>query len=70
MTDKFSSIMQSSLSERGIHLPGMAVCESLETQQNRFLQAGFARVNAWTMQDLYANHFNKADIARHLHSFN
>lgn len=66
MTDKFSSVMQSALSERGIHLPGAAVCESLETQKNRFLKAGFLRVEAWTMQDLYANHFNKADIARYV----
>ncbi|KAI6191969.1 ER membrane protein complex subunit 4 [Aphelenchoides bicaudatus] len=64
MIDKFSSVMQNSLSERGIHLPGMSVCESLETQKNRFLQAGFSRVASWTMQDLYENHFNKADVAR------
>lgn len=64
MTDKFSAIMQDNLHERGIHLPGFGVCESLETQKNRFLQAGFARVEAWTMQDLYARHFNSEDITR------
>lgn len=64
MTDKFSSVMQSSLHERGIHLPGLAVCESLETQKERFLRNGFMRAEAWTMQELYSKHFNHEDIAR------
>lgn len=64
MTDKFSSVMQSSLHERGIHLAGLPMCESLDTQKNRFLKAGFPQVNAWTMQELYTRHFNNADIAR------
>lgn len=64
MTDKFSSVMQSSLHERGIHLPGLAVCESLETQKERFLRNGFVQTGAWTMQELYSKHFNQADIMR------
>jgi len=64
MNDKFSSIMQSNLHERGIHLAGLSVCESLETQKERFLRTGFARVGAFTMQELYAQHFNPTDISR------
>lgn len=65
MTDKFSSVMQSSLHERGIHLPGLPVCESLESQKSRFLKAGFSQAGAWTMQELYAQHFNPTDISRY-----
>ncbi|KAI6222999.1 putative cytosolic purine 5-nucleotidase [Aphelenchoides fujianensis] len=57
MSDKFSSVMQSSLQERGILLPGLPACQSLETQKSRFETAGFSRVGAWTMQELYAQHF-------------
>jgi hypothetical protein len=36
----------------------------LDTQKQRFVQAGFNQVGAWTMQELYAQHFDRGDIAR------
>ncbi|CAD5229468.1 unnamed protein product [Bursaphelenchus okinawaensis] len=64
MTDKFSDVMQANLQERGIHLAGLPSCNSLDSQKSRFLNNGYPVVNAWTMQDLYAQHFNKDEIAR------
>ncbi|KAI6173241.1 ER membrane protein complex subunit 4 [Aphelenchoides besseyi] len=64
MSDKFSSVMQSSLQERGILLPGLPSCLSLETQKQRFLNAGFSQIGAWTMQELYAQHFDSNEIQR------
>ena len=64
MDDKFSEVMQSNLHERGVHLHGLAACRSLETQKERFNDAGFARVGTWTMQEIYAQHFNPLDIQR------
>lgn len=64
MTDKFSLVMQNNLQERGIHLAGLSLCESLETQQERFLKQGFSQAKAWTMQELYSQHFNKNEVAR------
>lgn len=64
MTDKFSAIMQTNLQERGIHLPGLPACASLDTQRNRFAANGYSRVSACTMQDLYTKHFDAAEISK------
>ncbi|KAF7638857.1 Leucine carboxyl methyltransferase 1 [Meloidogyne graminicola] len=62
MNDNFSKIMLDNLNNRGIHLPGLVVCESLSTQKQRFFcfkffkilffrfsTVGFQTVNAWTI---------------------
>uniref|UniRef100_A0A6V7UXC5 [phosphatase 2A protein]-leucine-carboxy methyltransferase n=1 Tax=Meloidogyne enterolobii TaxID=390850 RepID=A0A6V7UXC5_MELEN len=36
MNDNFSKVMLDNLNNRGIHLPGLAVCETLSTQKQRF----------------------------------
>ncbi|CAD5234339.1 unnamed protein product [Bursaphelenchus xylophilus] len=64
MNDKFSSIMQSNLQERGIHLVGLPACENLLSQKARFLNNGYPVANAWTIQELYSQHFNKDEVSR------
>lgn len=37
MKDNFGSVMLENLSQRGIVLPGIPVCETLDSQKRRFL---------------------------------
>lgn len=53
MRDKFGQVMLSNLRSRGCLLAGVEDCESLETQQRRFIVSGWEGSNAWTMVEVY-----------------
>ncbi|XP_012278525.1 leucine carboxyl methyltransferase 1 [Orussus abietinus] len=53
MRDKFGQVMLSNLRSRGCLLAGVEDCESLETQQRRFIVNGWEGSNAWTMVEVY-----------------
>lgn len=55
ITDRFGSIMMSSLSAQHCDLMGAAACASLETQKERFTSNGFKHIQAWTLSDIYKN---------------
>ena len=56
--------MVENLNKRGILLPGLPACESLERQKQRFLNVGFSRASAWTMEEVYAKHLSRSEIER------
>ncbi|KAL3104210.1 hypothetical protein niasHS_002237 [Heterodera schachtii] len=64
MTDTFSKVMSTNLSSRGIHLPGLSTCKSLQTQKQRFLNVGFSHVQAWTISEIYSQHFQRQEVSR------
>lgn len=53
MRDKFGQVMLSNLRSRGCLLAGVQECESLESQQKRFISNGWEGSNAWTMVEVY-----------------
>jgi [phosphatase 2A protein]-leucine-carboxy methyltransferase len=64
MCDNFGKIMLDNLHTRGIVLPGLPACESLQSQQQRFIRNGFQTAHAWTMNDIYCKHLNRNEVAR------
>ena len=56
--------MMKNLKNRGIILPGLPACDDIETQKRRFSDAGFERVNAWTVAEIYHHHFTPAEVKR------
>uniref|UniRef100_A0AC34FQX9 Leucine carboxyl methyltransferase 1 n=1 Tax=Panagrolaimus sp. ES5 TaxID=591445 RepID=A0AC34FQX9_9BILA len=62
--DKFGEVMLSNLKSRGIMLPGLSVCDDIETQKRRFAENGFEKVNAWTVLEIYRNHFSPEEVKR------
>jgi hypothetical protein len=69
MVDTFSKVMLDNLNNRGILLPGLSTCKSLQTQKQRqilfntiksqlyllrFTAAGYATVQAWTINEIYS----------------
>uniref|UniRef100_A0A914GUF6 Leucine carboxyl methyltransferase 1 n=1 Tax=Globodera rostochiensis TaxID=31243 RepID=A0A914GUF6_GLORO len=64
MTDTFSKVMSNNLNSRGIHLPGLSACKSLQTQKQRFLSTGYPYVQAWTINQIYNSFFQKHDVSR------
>uniref|UniRef100_A0AC34RC35 Leucine carboxyl methyltransferase 1 n=2 Tax=Panagrolaimus sp. JU765 TaxID=591449 RepID=A0AC34RC35_9BILA len=64
VVDKFGQVMVENLKERGIMLPGLPVCENLDSQKDRFFENGFTDVEAWTVLDIYRNYLNKDEVKR------
>ncbi|KAL3077050.1 hypothetical protein niasHT_035893 [Heterodera trifolii] len=65
MTDTFSKVMSTNLSSRGIHLPGLPTCKSLQTQKQRFLNVGFPHVQAcWTISEIYSQHLQRQEVSK------
>uniref|UniRef100_A0A914LWB8 Leucine carboxyl methyltransferase 1 n=1 Tax=Meloidogyne incognita TaxID=6306 RepID=A0A914LWB8_MELIC len=64
MNDNFSKVMLDNLNNRGIHLPGLAVCESLSAQKQRFSSVGFSMVNGWTINEIYTNFLPEQEVQR------
>jgi len=64
MADAFSQVMTKNLEQRGILLPGVAHCDSLESQKKEFLEAGWTSVDAWTMEEIYQKFLNPLEISR------
>ncbi|XP_049858555.1 leucine carboxyl methyltransferase 1 isoform X1 [Schistocerca gregaria] len=54
MADKFGEVMLSNLRSRGCLLAGVAMCQSLETQKKRFLNASWDGARAWDMVQIYS----------------
>jgi [phosphatase 2A protein]-leucine-carboxy methyltransferase len=55
MTDRFAQVMLNNLTLRGCRLAGVEYCKDLTTQKNRFIEAGWAGVKGWTMNEVYAS---------------
>jgi len=64
MKDHFGEVMIKNLCNRGIMLPGLATCESLQTQKTRFLNSGFTHACAWTIDELYKGYLNPFEVTR------
>lgn len=64
MVDTFSKVMLDNLNNRGILLPGMAACKTLQTQRQRFINAGFPMVNGWTINEIYTKFLPSEEIQR------
>ncbi|KAH7728201.1 leucine carboxyl methyltransferase [Aphelenchoides avenae] len=64
MNDNFGKIMLDNLHNRGIALPGLPACENLHTQKERFLKNGWQTAHAWTMNEIYSKHLDRAEVGR------
>ncbi|KAI1716248.1 leucine carboxyl methyltransferase domain-containing protein [Ditylenchus destructor] len=64
MTDNFSKIMLDNLNHRGIILPGLPACESLQSQKRRFLNTGWHSVHSWTVNEIYQAYLNPVEVER------
>nr|CAD7589800.1 unnamed protein product [Timema genevievae] len=54
MDDRFGNMMTSNLRARGCLLAGVNACKSLDSQKQRFMQAGWDGAQAWDMVDVYS----------------
>uniref|UniRef100_A0A8C1C358 Leucine carboxyl methyltransferase 1 n=1 Tax=Cyprinus carpio carpio TaxID=630221 RepID=A0A8C1C358_CYPCA len=54
MNDRFGQIMIENLQRRQCNLAGVDVCQSLDSQKERFLSAGWESVNALDMMTVYS----------------
>nr|CAD7444588.1 unnamed protein product [Timema bartmani] len=54
MDDRFGNMMTSNLRARGCLLAGVNACKSLDSQKQRFVQAGWDGAQAWDMVDVYS----------------
>ncbi|VDN06331.1 unnamed protein product [Thelazia callipaeda] len=64
INDTFGKVMVSNLNYRGIILPGLHTCESLNTQRMRFLSSGWVTVVAKTMREIYDHDIPPSYIER------
>ncbi|XP_063225579.1 leucine carboxyl methyltransferase 1 isoform X2 [Bacillus rossius redtenbacheri] len=53
MNDRFGDMMLTNLRARSCHLPSVAACRDLDSQRQRFLQAGWDGAKAWDMVEVY-----------------
>ncbi|CAH8472464.1 unnamed protein product [Heterobilharzia americana] len=53
MSDQFGSIMIKNFRARSCELPGLDACNSLSTQEERFLNAGWKKAKGWTINQVY-----------------
>ncbi|GCC20144.1 hypothetical protein chiPu_0021283 [Chiloscyllium punctatum] len=65
MTDRFGQVMIENLQRRQCHLAGVDICQTLDTQKNRFLLNGWDHANAMDMMTVY-NSLPQADIQRYV----
>uniref|UniRef100_A0A671RG48 Leucine carboxyl methyltransferase 1 n=1 Tax=Sinocyclocheilus anshuiensis TaxID=1608454 RepID=A0A671RG48_9TELE len=63
MNDRFGQIMIENLQRRQCNLAGVDVCQSLDSQKERFLSAGWESVNALDMMTVYSV-LPREDVAR------
>ncbi|XP_067912108.1 leucine carboxyl methyltransferase 1 isoform X2 [Heterodontus francisci] len=63
MTDRFGQVMIENLQRRQCNLAGVDICQTLETQKDRFLLNGWDHANAMDMMTVY-NSLPQADIQR------
>ncbi|CAH1789344.1 unnamed protein product [Owenia fusiformis] len=55
MGDRFGHVMLDNLRSRQCGLPGTDVCQTIDTQQNRFTSQGWTSAEAWDMNTVYSN---------------
>ncbi|CAH8825878.1 unnamed protein product [Trichobilharzia szidati] len=53
MSDQFGSIMIKNFRARSCELPGLEACDSLTTQEERFVKAGWKKAKGWTINQVY-----------------
>ncbi|KAF5395156.1 Leucine carboxyl methyltransferase 1 [Paragonimus heterotremus] len=53
MEDRFGSIMMDHFRARDCDLPGLSSCKSLMEQEKRFLNTGWLKAKAWTVNEVY-----------------
>lgn len=53
MNDRFGMIMVENFRTRGCDLPGLSACQSLQEQEKRFIEAGWQKAKAWTVNEVY-----------------
>jgi [phosphatase 2A protein]-leucine-carboxy methyltransferase len=58
MNDRFGEIMFENLKQRSCHLIGMDSCQSLNSQNERYLSANFISAHCLTLNDYYKNYLN------------
>ncbi|KAL1264279.1 hypothetical protein QQF64_004634, partial [Cirrhinus molitorella] len=63
MNDRFGQIMIENLQRRQCNLAGVDVCQSLDSQKDRFLSAGWESVNSLDMITVYSM-LPQEDVAR------
>lgn len=63
MNDRFGHIMIENLQRRQCNLAGVDLCQSLDSQKERFLSAGWESVNALDMMTVYSM-LPQEDVAR------
>lgn len=63
MNDRFGQIMIENLQRRQCNLAGVDVCQSLDSQKERFLTAGWESVKALDMMKIYSM-LPREDVAR------
>ncbi|XP_030630060.1 leucine carboxyl methyltransferase 1 [Chanos chanos] len=63
MADRFGQVMIENLQRRQCNLAGVDVCQSLESQRERFLMTGWDGVNALDMMSIYSM-LPQEDVAR------
>uniref|UniRef100_A0A8C1YPN4 Leucine carboxyl methyltransferase 1 n=2 Tax=Cyprinus carpio TaxID=7962 RepID=A0A8C1YPN4_CYPCA len=63
MNDRFGEIMIENLQRRQCNLAGVDLCQSLDSQKERFLSAGWESANALDMMTVY-NMLPQEDVAR------
>uniref|UniRef100_A0A672Q0U0 Leucine carboxyl methyltransferase 1 n=1 Tax=Sinocyclocheilus grahami TaxID=75366 RepID=A0A672Q0U0_SINGR len=64
MNDRFGEIMIENLQRRQCNLAGVDLCQSLDSQKERFLSAGWKSVNALDMMTVYSM-LPQEDVARY-----
>uniref|UniRef100_A0A8R1DXK0 Leucine carboxyl methyltransferase 1 n=1 Tax=Caenorhabditis japonica TaxID=281687 RepID=A0A8R1DXK0_CAEJA len=63
-SDEFTKVMEQNLGERGIQLHGLEMCESAESQQERFLAAGFKSVKVMDMNQIFTKFLDQQEANR------
>ena len=64
LNDRFGQVMLNNLTSRGCGLAGYDACESVQTQQERFLNCGFQESKCELMSDIYQSLPGRADIEK------
>jgi len=64
LNDRFGQVMLNNLTSRGCGLAGYDACESVQTQQERFLNCGFQESKCELMSDIYESLPGRTDIEK------
>uniref|UniRef100_A0A0K0DXU6 Leucine carboxyl methyltransferase 1 n=1 Tax=Strongyloides stercoralis TaxID=6248 RepID=A0A0K0DXU6_STRER len=56
LNDTFGQVMIQNLNQRGITLDGLSLCDTIQSQVDRFKRNGFDKVSIWKMNEVYSKH--------------